>query len=115
MSISLNYYGGMHWTWIKLKSSGPISISRWPIKTLFFFLSGKNSRIPQVSGKSGHWFPFVIKELELSDAFFHVVNVDNTREGDLQGINISLREITIQREMERTKFPINILIFHLMN
>ena len=46
---------------------------------------------------------FVIKKLDLVDAHFHVINVDSTREGDLQGINLSFGEITIDREMQRDK------------
>jgi hypothetical protein len=46
---------------------------------------------------------FIIKNLDLSDAHFHVINQDSTKEGDLRGINLSMREITIQRETERDK------------
>ena len=46
---------------------------------------------------------FVIKKLDLVDAHFHVINHDSTKEGDLQGINIVLEEITIQRETRRDK------------
>jgi hypothetical protein len=46
---------------------------------------------------------FVIKQLDLVDAHFHVINEDSTREGELQGINLSFGEITIEREMRRDK------------
>ena len=55
------------------------------------------------TGKKQALVSFVIKELDLEDAHFHVMNIDSSREGELQGINISLREITIQRETERDK------------
>ncbi|HEX5111493.1 MAG TPA: DUF748 domain-containing protein, partial [Saprospiraceae bacterium] len=46
---------------------------------------------------------FVIKKLDLVDAHFHVINLDSTREGDLQGINLSFGEITIDRETQKDK------------
>jgi len=46
---------------------------------------------------------YVIKDLSMIDAHFHVVNVAKLREYDIQKVNIAVKEMTIDREEGRDK------------